>query len=171
MRLSSWEVVFLLGRLPARSSSCEDTPVRLSSISNPPYKGLVRIFSLNFKFDTFPGEGGWVGGGRGKTKLKLHSSQESWSWDELGKNHAMLYVSLLVLMKSPPVLLLPALLSHCSCSTGQTTDLLSSPGLRERLFTVLSSGGYYQQSVCCGGWVYSRFTKNKKNKTASNIRI
>ena len=24
-------------------------------------------------------------GGRVKTKLKLHSSQQSWSWDELGK--------------------------------------------------------------------------------------
>ena len=30
-------------------------------------------------FGTLPGGGGWV-----KTKLKLHSSQQSWSWDELG---------------------------------------------------------------------------------------
>ena len=35
--------------------------MRFSSISNPPYKDLVRKFSLNFKFRYFPG--GWGGSG------------------------------------------------------------------------------------------------------------
>ena len=49
--LSSCEVVFLRGCLPVRLFSYEVfflrgcLPVRLSSISNPPYKGLVRVIS------------------------------------------------------------------------------------------------------------------------------
>ena len=66
MRLSSYKVAFLRGRLP----------VRLSSISNPPYKGLVRIFSLNFKFRYFPGvAGGWRGSGENKIKASLISAE------------------------------------------------------------------------------------------------
>ena len=76
LKLSSCEFVFMWGRLPVRSSSCNVVfTARLSSIANPPYKGLVRILSLNFKFRYFPGVGGQV-----KTKLKLHASQQSWSW-------------------------------------------------------------------------------------------
>ena len=59
-RLSSWKVVFLWGRLLVRSSYCEVV------------KGLVHIFSLNFKFQYCPGMG--VGGGvvwSGEIKIKV----------------------------------------------------------------------------------------------------
>ena len=42
-------------------------PVRLSSILNQPYKGLVVILSLKFKFQYFPGGGG---GWSGEKKIK-----------------------------------------------------------------------------------------------------
>ena len=82
LRLSSCEVIFLLGRLPARSSSCEVVflwgclPFQ-THLTKTWYAYLSYIIS----FGTFSG----CGGGRVKTKLNLHSSQQSWSWDELGK--------------------------------------------------------------------------------------
>ena len=62
MRVSSVEFVFLRGCFP----------MRFASISHVPYKGLVGIFSLNFKFQYFQG---WVGCGQVKSKLKLNSDK------------------------------------------------------------------------------------------------
>ena len=82
MRSFTCVVIFLWGHLPVRASSCEVVflcvwlPVRLSSVSNLPYKGLLHIFSLDFKCCHFPG---W--GGRLTSKLRLNLSQQSRSWD------------------------------------------------------------------------------------------